>query len=343
MAEQGKFKGMDEMANHQYDVVAMGNAIVDILAHVESVFLDKAGLKKGAMTLINEAQSDQLYELMGPATEVSGGSAANTAAGLASLGVRTAFIGKVCNDQLGNIFRHDIQTAGVYFGTKASVKGPSTARCMVFVTPDSHRTLQTYLGACVTLSTKDVPKTLIESAAITYLEGYLWDSPSAAAACEQAIDYAKKKGKKVSLSLSDPYCVDRHWQKFQKLCEVTDILFANDAEIMALWQTDQLAAAVEQTRQRVPLAAITQGAAGSLIITKQETILVKAAPVRDVVDTTGAGDLYAAGFLYGFVRGYPLKDCGAIASLTAAEIISHLGARPAVSLSKLLEDSRIIL
>lgn len=343
MAEQRKFKGMDEMANPQYDVVAIGNAIVDILAHVDNVFLNKAGLKKGAMTLIDEAQSNRLYELMGPATEVSGGSAANTAAGLASFGAKTAFIGKVRNDQLGNIFRHDIQAAGVDFKSKASIKGAATARCMVFVTPDSHRTLQTYLGACVTLSTNDVPKTLIESSSITYLEGYLWDSPAAAAACNQAINYAKKKGKKISLSLSDPYCVERHRQEFQELCKMTDILFANDSEIMALWQTERLADAVEQTRRYVPLAAVTQGAVGSLIINKQETIPIKAAPVKQIVDTTGAGDLYAAGFLYGFVQGYPLKDCGAIASLAAAEVISHLGARPAVNLAKLLEDSHIIL
>ena len=325
-----------------YDVLTIGNAIVDILTHVDDAFLEKAQLTKGAMTLVDEERSEYLYQLMGPATEISGGSAANTAAGLASFGAKAAYIGKVCDDQLGHIFRHDIKAAGVHFETASSKNKPATARCMVFVTPDSQRTMQTYLGACVKLSAGDIVKSVVEKSKVTYLEGYLWDSPSAADACRLATQYAKQSGNKVALSLSDPYCVERHRTEFQHLCSKIDILFANEAEIMSLWQRNNLKTVIEQIGKVTPLVIITRGAAGSLVVDQGSVITIKPAAVRQIVDTTGAGDLYAAGFLYGIVRGYPLKACGEIASLAAGEIISHLGARPAVKLAKLLKDSGIV-
>jgi sugar/nucleoside kinase (ribokinase family) len=323
-----------------FDVVGIGNAIVDVIAHAEEDFLAREGLVKGTMALIDADRADALYHMMGPAIEASGGSAGNTMAGIASLGGAGAYIGKVRDDFLGRVFRHDITAIGVRFDTPASVSGPATARCLILVTPDGQRTMNTYLGACVELGSADMDPDVITAAQITYLEGYLFDPPQAQKAFREAAAIAHSAGRQVALSLSDPFCVGRHRSEFLDLVAGhVDILFANEAEICSLCETDDFAAAAAAVRGHVAIAALTRSAAGSVIMTPDAEHLIPAAPVARVVDTTGAGDLYASGFLYGLTHDLPLPVCGKIGSLCAAEIISHVGARPETALSSLVVEA----
>jgi sugar/nucleoside kinase (ribokinase family) len=322
------------MATAPLDVVGIGNAIVDIIAHADDGFLAASSMVKGGMALIDEARAEAIYAAMGPGLEMSGGSAGNTIAGIASLGGRAAYIGKVRDDILGNVFRHDITSAGVEFPTPAATDGPATARCMILVTPDAQRTMNTFLGACVNLGPDDIDASLIARAQVTYLEGYLYDPPLAQEAFRKAAGIAHAAGRKVALSLSDSFCVQRHRAAFLELVDHhVDILFANEAEITALFETTDFDEAIRQLGGLCALAAVTRGAAGSVVVAGNEIIAVPAAPVSRIVDTTGAGDLYAAGFLYGLTQGKPLAECGRLASLAAAEIISHYGARPETPLS----------
>ena len=325
------------MTEKTVDVVGIGNAIVDIIAHCDDDFIEEWSLVKGAMTLIDQPRAVELYDAMGPAIEVSGGSAANTIAGIASLGGNAAFIGKVGNYQLGGIFRHDIRAAGVHFETANTATGTSTARCMVFVTPDAERTMNTYLGACLELTPEDVDPALIRRAQVTYMEGYLWDPPLAKQAFLKAAAIAHDAGQEVALTLSDSFCVQRYLSEFQDLVKNhIDILFANETEIMALWETRDWKEAVAITRSHCDLAALTRSEKGSLILAGDQAYDIPAWPVGRVVDVTGAGDLYAAGFLYGYTQGRDIPTCGRIASLAAAEIIQHVGARPETPLTELL-------
>lgn len=327
------------MADSQIDVLGIGNAIVDVIAHADDAFLAEHALTKGTMTLIDSHQAQALYDAMGPATEMSGGSAANTLAGIASLGGRGAFIGKVRNDQLGGIFRHDIRAGGTRFDSPAAESGQPTARCLVLVTPDAQRTMATFLGVSIDLGPEDVDEQLVASAKVTYLEGYLWDAPPAKEAFVQAAETAHAAGKRVALSLSDPFCVERHRDSFRDLLEGhVDILFANEAEIASLYEVDDFDIALQRVRGHCEIAALTRSEKGSVVLAGEEVHIVDAAPVARVVDTTGAGDLYAAGFLYGFTNGYGLYDCGRLGALCAAEVISHVGARPEASLKQLAAE-----
>jgi sugar/nucleoside kinase (ribokinase family) len=319
------------------DVVGIGNAIVDVIAHAEVEFLAREGLVKGTMTLIDAPRAQALYQMMGPAIEASGGSAGNTMAGLASLGGSGAYIGKVRDDFLGEVFRHDITATGVRFETPAATSGPLTARCLIFVTPDGQRTMNTYLGACVELGPADIDLDIVAAAQITYLEGYLFDPPQAQEAFRKAAAIAHAAEHKVALSLSDPFCVGRHRAAFRDLVDGhVDILFANEAEICSLYEMRDFATAAAAVRGHVAIAVLTRSAKGSMILADSAEHHIAAAPVTRVVDTTGAGDLYASGFLYGLTRNLPLPICGEIGSLCAAEIISHLGARPEVNLAQLV-------
>lgn len=325
------------MATPQFDVLGIGNAIVDVLAQADDAFIESHGLTKGAMTLIDTATAEALYNDMGPGVECSGGSAANTIAGLASLGGRGAFIGKVHDDTLGKVFSHDIRALGVTFQTLPAVTGEPTARCLVFVTPDAQRTMQTFLGASTGLSLADVDEALVADAAVTYLEGYLWDPPQAKAAFIKAAETAHQAGRLVALSLSDPFCVDRHRDDFLTLVnDHVDVLFANEDEITALYQTDDFDKALQSVRGHCQIAALTRSAKGSVVVSGDAVHVIDAEPVATVKDTTGAGDSYAAGFLYGFTQGRDLAIAAHIGSIAAAEVISHLGARPETSLKELV-------
>ena len=325
------------MPDKVIDVVGIGNAIVDVIAHCDEAFIARMNLNKGAMTLIDTARANTLYDAMGPAVEISGGSGANTTVGVASLGGRAAFIGKVGNDQLGGIFRHDIRAVGVQFDIAPANSGTPTARSMILVTPDAERTMNTYLGACQELTPADVDPHLIQRAKVTYMEGYLWDPPLAKEAFLKAARIAHDAGQEVSLTLSDSFCVQRYLAEFQDLVKNhVDILFANTSEILALWQTDDWDEAVRQTRQHCDLAALTRSEKDSVIVTADEVHEIPAWPVDKVVDLTGAGDLYAAGFLYGYTHGRDYAACGRIASLAAGEVISHVGARPETPLAELV-------
>ena len=327
------------MADAQLDVVGVGNAIVDVIGQADEALIERLSLSKGTMTLIDAADADRLYSEMGPAIETSGGSAANTLAGIASLGGVGAYIGKVRDDQLGGVFSHDIKAAGVDYRSRAANEGESTARCLIFVTPDADRTMQTFLGVSVMLGPEDIDPEAIGDAQITYLEGYLFDQDPAKEAFVKAAELAHAASRKVALSLSDPFCVDRHRASFLGLVDGhVDILFANHDEITSLFETSSLDDAVSQLVGKVDLAAITRGPEGSIIVTADQVIEIAAEPVTDVVDTTGAGDLYAAGVLFGLSQGHELKIAGRIGSICAAEVISHYGARPAVSLSDLVNE-----
>lgn len=319
------------------DVLGIGNAIVDVLSHEDDSFLSRYDLKKGAMTLIDAVQAKNLYDIMGSAIEVSGGSAANTLAGVASLGGRAGYIGKVAADQLGEVFSHDMRSVGVRFETQPLEGDVPTARCLVMVTPDAQRTMSTYLGACVALGPDDVQEDMVAEAKVTYLEGYLWDPPQAKSAFLKAAEIAHAKQRKVSLSLSDAFCVDRHRESFLGLVEGhIDVLFANEVEIMSLYEVNRFEEAVENVRRHCEVAALTRSEKGAVIVGPDGVHEVPAAPVERVVDTTGAGDLYAAGFLYGLTHGKPLPECGRLGAVAAAEVISHFGARPETALSKLI-------
>ncbi len=325
------------MSSTKYGVVAVGNALLDVISQVSDDFItEQGGMEKGAMTLIEETRAVDLYANMTNRTETSGGSAANTMAGFASFGGNGAFIGKVADDEVGKIFQNDIQSLGVKYETQPLVIGPSTGRCMILVTPDADRTMNTFLGASVELSPTDVDKTLITSAQVTYLEGYLFDKEQAKQAFTTAAEYAHEAGHRIALTLSDPFCVDRHREDFLKLVENhVDILFANEDEIKSLYQTESFDDALAQIDNHVEIAAITRSAKGAVIRANEETITVPAVPVENVIDTTGAGDQFAAGFLYGFTEGKGLEECGKLGTIAAAEVISHIGPRPAVQLSTL--------
>jgi sugar/nucleoside kinase (ribokinase family) len=320
------------------DVLTIGNAIVDVLGRVEESFLEKNNLVKASMRLIDEPEAHRLYELVGPSVIISGGSAANTAAGISSLGGRSAFIGKVRNDQLGEFFTHDIRATGVIFEAQPATSGPATARSFILITPDGERTMNTYLGACTTLSPTDIDKVMVEEAVVTYLEGYLWDPPEAKDAFVKAARLARKAGRKVALTLSDAFCVERHRSSFRELiARDIDILFANERELASLYETRFFDEALQRVRKEVELAVLTRSEAGSIVAFKDEFHVVEAKEVETLVDATGAGDLYASGFLYGLTRGRPLVECARLGSLAAAEIISHIGARPQTSLKALAE------
>ncbi|MSO75483.1 MAG: adenosine kinase [Alphaproteobacteria bacterium] len=327
------------MADGLLDVVGIGNAIVDVLSHADDGFLSRHSLAKGVMSLIDARRAASLYAAMGPAIEASGGSAGNTVAGLAGLGSPAAYIGRVRDDQLGGIFRHDIQSLGVEFDNPPATEGPATGRCLIFVTPDAQRTMQTYLGAAIELGPEDVDPALIARAQVTYLEGYLWDPPRAKAAFLKAAEVAHQAGRKVALSLSDPFCVDRHRADFRDLvARHVDILFANEAEIMALYEVPDFDAALQQVRGHCEVVALTRGEKGSVVLAGDEVHVIDAEPVPRVVDTTGAGDLYAAGFLHGYTQGYGLARAGRIASIAASEVIGHLGPRPETPLGELVRQ-----
>src|SRR5215467_13404795 len=325
------------MTKASFDVVGIGNAIVDVIAHSEEEFLAREALVKGTMALIDAPRAEALYGRMGPAIEASGGSAGNTMAGIASLGGAGAYIGKVRDDFLGQVYRHDITAIGVRFDTPAATNGPGTARCLILVTPDGQRTMNTYLGAAAELGPGDIDPQVITAARVTYLEGFLFDPPLAQEAFRKAAAIAHAAGRQVALSLSDPFCVGRHRAAFRDLVDGdVDILVANEAEICSLYETDDFAAAAAAVRGHVAIAALTRSAAGSVILASRAEHRIAAAPVARVVDTTGAGDLYASGFLYGLTRNLPLPICGKVGSLSAAEIISHFGARPEVGLAQLV-------
>jgi sugar/nucleoside kinase (ribokinase family) len=323
---------------HEIDVVGIGNAIVDVLSHAEDSFLEKHGLNKGGMALIDDDQAHALYAAMGPGVEISGGSAANTMAGIAALGGKAAFIGKVRDDQLGEVFAHDIRSAGVSFVTPPALEGTSTARCLILVTPDAQRTMNTFLGASTGLTPEDINPEVIRSAKVTYLEGYLWDPEDAKNAFRRALDIAHEAGRKVALTLSDSFCVDRHRDEFRELVRHVDIVFANEAEIMSLYQVDEFDAALQAVRDAGTLAALTRSEKGSLVLNGGEVHMIDAEKGVDVVDTTGAGDLYAAGFLTGYTQGASLHDCGRMGAIAAAEVISHMGARPQADLQAMVRE-----
>jgi len=332
-----------QMTETNIDVVGIGNAIVDVIAHADDAFLAREALVKGTMMLIDAPRAEALYQMMGPAIEASGGSAGNTMAGIASLGGTGAYIGKVRDDFLGQVFRHDITAVGVRFDTPAATSGPGTARCLILVTPDGQRTMNTYLGASADLGPADIDPEVIAAAQVTYLEGYLFDPPRAQEAFRKAAAIAHAAGRKVALSLSDPFCVGRHRDAFRDLVDGhVDILFANEAEICSLYETADFATAAAAVRGHVAIAALTRSAAGSVILADGAEHRIAAAPAARVVDTTGAGDLYASGFLYGLTRDRPLPTCGEIGSLCAAEIISHVGARPETALSRLVAEAGLV-
>jgi adenosine kinase len=328
----------------KYDVLGLGNAIVDVIARAEDDFLVKHGMPKGGMALIDEARAEAIYDAMGPAIESSGGSAANTIVGLAGLGARAAFVGKVKDDDLGRTFGHDIRAAGVDFPTAPAQNGPSTARCYVLVTPDGQRTMNTYLGAAQDLRPEDVDAETVAASAITYLEGYLWDPQNAKDAFLKAAAIAHDAHRIVALTLSDSFCVDRWRDEFLELIRggTVDLLFANEAELHSLYQTADFDTAVASLKKDARLAVVTRSEKGCLVVSREETLAVKAFPVERVVDTTGAGDLFAAGFLYGIARGAGHAAAARLGALAAAEVIQHLGARPETSLKALAQENGLL-
>lgn len=340
----GAEEGRGYMTDLQYDVLGLGNAIVDVIARVEDDFLQSEKLSKGAMALIDESRALDLYDSVGSGTIISGGSAANTIVGIASFGGKCAFIGKVKADETGYSFGHDIKSTGVHFSTPAATDGPATARCLILVTPDGERTMNTFLGACQNLTEADVDKSLVEASAVTYLEGYLWDPPKAKAAFLKAANIAHNAGRKVALTLSDAFCVDRYRDEFLHLIgnKTVDIVFANQHELHALYQTADFETAIAALRDEPVLGVVTRSAAGSIIVDRAGTTSVHAHPIDNLVDSTGAGDLFAAGFLFGHTRGLAHAECARLGSLAAAEVIQHFGARPEQSLRQLAIDAGLI-
>jgi len=329
------------MVATRYDVLGIGNAIVDVIARTDDDFLAQHRMPKGTMQLIDEARAAGIYDAMGPAIEMSGGSAANTIVGAASLGARTAFIGKVKDDELGRVFAHDIRAAGVAFATPPASDGPSTARCYVLVTPDGERTMNTYLGAAQDLHPNDIDPDAVAGAQIIYLEGYLWDPPHAKEAFLKAAKIAHAAERDVALTLSDAFCVDRYRAEFLELIRAgtVDLVFANERELHSLYQTADFDTAVNALRNDARLAVVTRSEKGCLVVTREETDAVPASPIERLVDATGAGDLFAAGFLVGLARGADYRSCARLGALAAAEVIQHMGARPETSLKALAQDS----
>jgi sugar/nucleoside kinase (ribokinase family) len=331
------------MADKAYDVVGIGNAIVDVIARCDEGFITKHDLAKGSMRLIDAEEANRLYATMGPAVERSGGSVANAIAGLASFGAKCGFIGRVAADQFGGIFRHDIRSLGVAYDTLPASDGAPTARCLILVTPDGERTMNTFLGASVDFQPEDLDLDLIGAAKIVYLEGYLFDRDAAKSAFREAARAAKAAGAKVALTLSDAFCVDRHRDDFKTLVkEGADIVFANEKEITSLYHVNSFEEATDAALQDCEMAVLTRSEAGSVIVAAGETIEIEAESVPRVVDLTGAGDLYSAGFLYGLTQGASLKECGRLGSLAAAEVISHIGARPEISLRILARENGLV-
>jgi len=327
------------MTDVKYDVTAIGNAIVDVIASTTDDFIVSEKLSRGSMQLIDAARATELYDRMGPAREISGGSAANTIAGMAALGRSCGFIGQVASDQLGEVFAHDIHALGVAFTTPARMDEPPTARCLILVTPDGQRTMNTFLGASQFLPAAAINRTLIESSAVLYLEGYLWDPEEPRAAMRAAIDIARAAGRKVAFTLSDAFVIDRHGDDFHKLIDdgLIDILFSNDSEVHALMGTGDVASAVTALSAKVPTLVVTHGANGAEAHSRGEHARVRAEPVAKVVDTTGAGDLFAAGFLAGQAEGRSLADSLTMGAVCAAEVISHYGPRPEADLRALVQ------
>ena len=325
----------------RHDVLGIGNAIVDVIARAEEDFLARHDMRKGTMALIDEPRAEKVYAAMGPAVEISGGSAANTIVGAASFGARAAFIGKVKADTLGGIFGHDIRAAGVAFDTPPDGDGPSTARCYILVTPDGERTMNTFLGAAQNLGPGDIKDDQVAGAAITYLEGYLWDPQNAKDAFIKAAAIAHRANRKVALTLSDAFCVGRWRDEFVNLLRtgVVDILFANEAELGSLYQNTDFDAAVSALRQDARLAVVTRSEKGCVVVSGDKSQAVPAFPVKHVVDTTGAGDLFAAGFLFGLARNRDHQTCAKLGAMAAAEVIQHLGARPEKSLKALAQEN----
>jgi len=321
----------------QIDVLGIGNAIVDIIAQTPDSFLSEQAITKGSMTLIDEPRARQLYTAFPQASETSGGSAANTVAGIASFGAKTAYIGKVGDDSLGRIFAHDLRAIGVQYQVEPLKNGPESARCLIAVTDDAQRSMSTYLGASATFGADDLDPELIKAAKITYMEGYLFDKEPAKEAFIKAAEIARAAGQQTAITLSDLFCVDRHRSAFLHLIRGhMDIVFANETELLSLYQTASLSSALSEVQKDCKFAVITLGEKGSLILGNSETVEVSAARAEQVLDTTGAGDLYASGVLYGLASGLSLERCGELGSLAAAEIISHYGARPSVSLETFL-------
>ena len=330
------------MTTSRRDVVGVGNAIVDIIGRCDDAFLARHNAPKGHMRLVDTPTLMTLYSGMGPGIEISGGSAANTIAGIASFGGSAGFVGKVGDDEFGRIFAHDIRAQGVAF-SGAPIAGAQTSRSLILVTPDGERTMNTFLGVSTAFTAADLDQALIASAGIVYLEGYLFDGAGATDAFRTAAQLAHASGGQVALSLSDSFCVDRHRAELRDFIQGgVDILFANESEITSLYETDDFDAAVQAIGGDVKLAALTRGAKGSVILSEGAATAIPAAPVAKVVDTTGAGDLYAGGFLFGLSRGARLETCGKLASLAAAEVISHLGARPETSLAALATQAKLI-
>jgi sugar/nucleoside kinase (ribokinase family) len=328
----------------QYDVLCIGNAIVDIIAQCDEAFLTDNGIIKGAMNLIDGERAELLYSRMGPAIEASGGSAGNTAAGIASFGGRSAYFGKVSRDHLGEVFTHDIRAQGVAFDTKPLDGTPPTARSMILVTPDGERSMNTYLGACVELGPDDVEADKASGAKVTYFEGYLWDPPLAKEAIRMTAAHAHAAGRQVSMTLSDSFCVDRYRAEFLELMRsgTVDIVFANSHEIKSLYETSSFDEALSLIRKDCKIAAITRSEKGSVIVRGDETVVIEATKIRELVDTTGAGDLYAAGFLYGYTQGRSLKDCGDLGSLAAGLVIQQIGPRPRQNLKREAEQAGLL-
>ena len=319
-----------------FDVVGIGNALVDVLSHEDDAFIERNDLVKGSMTLVDTERAEAIYGAMGRAIEASGGSAANTISGIASFGGRSAFIGRVFDDQLGAVFAHDLRASGATFRCAPASEGPPTGRCLIVVTPDAERTMNTYLGASEFLGPEDVDGDLIAAAQVTYLEGYLFDRPEAQEAYWKASRIAHDAGRRVSLTLSDTFCVERHKDAWRTLVsDQVDILFANEGEAMALYDVDSLDAVLEHVKADVEIGAVTCGAKGSLVVHEGRVIEVAAHPAERVVDTTGAGDLYAAGFLFGYTDGRPLDVCGRLGSVAATAVLGHTGPRPGLSLAQL--------
>lgn len=327
------------MSDATLDVVGIGNAIVDVISRCEDDFIVKHEIPRGTMTLIDTERATQLYDVMGPGFESSGGSVANSIAAAAGLGAKTGYIGRVADDELGRIFAHDIRAVGVEYNGPIAKGGLPSARCLIFVTPDAHRSMNTYLGACTELGPDDIDEAMVARAKVLYLEGYLWDPPLAKQAFLKAMKIAHDNGREVALTLSDPFCVDRWRDEFLDLVEKhVDILFANEHEIMSLFQVDTFDEALQAIRGRVKIAALTRSEKGAVIVKGEEVHVVDAEVVDEVIDTTGAGDLFAAGFLAGYTQGRDLFTAGRMGAIAAAEVISHLGPRAEEDLQKLVDQ-----
>ncbi len=330
--------------DRELDVLALGNAIVDVIARAEEDFLVAQGVTKGSMTLIDEAHAERLYAAMGPASIISGGSAANTVVGIASFGGSAAFIGRVKADAVGDVFAHDIVASGVAFGTPPALDGPATARSFILVTPDGERTMNTYLGACQNLTEGDIDPATVARAKVTYLEGYLWDPPHAKAAFRKAAKLAHAAGREVALTLSDAFCVNRYRDEFIALMRSgeVDLVFANEGELKALYETADFSTALAALRSDVKRAAVTRSEHGAVIIEGDVTIAIPAMPIEQLVDATGAGDAYAAGFLFGYTRGMGFEKAGQLGALAASHVIQKIGARPAEPLLGLAQQAGLL-